>query len=1142
MSVSKKILDHPVLTLCTFVLIAIIAIFSIGNISVALMPDMDMPTIMVTTTYNNAGPETVEKSVTKVLESGLVSVSNLKNMTSTSSEGSSVIQLEFNYGTNMDVAVNDIRDKLDMVKGQLPDNCNSPSIFQFSSDSMPIMTLAINGNRTEEELKRIADEQISDRLEQADGVAQAKVSGGRNSIVRVELDQNRLEAYGLTLSSVSNTLASQNIEVGGGNVSEGTKKYMVRTTGEYESIEEIQKTVVGTYNGYNVKIEDIGSVEMGFEDVTSKVYINGKPGIQISIQKQSGTNTVTVAKNAKAKLEEIKKLIPEDVTIEILNDDSTSVNDTVKELIKSIVEGFILAVAILFIFLRSGKSTFIMAISIPFCILITLTVMSILGITMNMITMTGLILGLGMVVDASVVVLENIYVYRNRGTTAHTAAILGTQEVITSVISGNLTTVCVFIPFFIFKGQLEMLGQLFASLMTVIIIAILSSLFVAIFLVPVLAGKFLKVSNRKENPIKNPILLKGNNLIEKALDKVTQKYKKGLHVVLQHRFATVVIAVGILLLSVVLAGRLNITFMSQFNDSSVGLNVELPLGTKLEETEAVLEDFYNYIQEEVQGYENITVSVGSGNQIFGGGDTSYKGSISITLPDASMQIDNAETVKTKLRKHFNDYPNADFSFDNGMTERMSGSDIDITFRGNNLDELLFISKEVKNLIKENIPAVNEPEIDMKDGLPQIEIKVDRERAAYFGISVMSIANEINYCINGKTATIFNQNGDSYDVVVLLADEDRNDIPDLEKIYVSGKNGIYSVANFAELIRGTGPVSINRENQTRIIHLTASINGRTNAGEIESTIKTLISEKIVLPDSVKISYEGSWQNTQQTSNIFGIVILLAVILVFGVMAGTYESFKEPFINLFTMPFLIVGVVFIHLITGQAFSMVSLIGVVLLIGIVVNNGIILVDQTNLLVRRGLPVNEACEEAGASRLRPVLMTTLTTILAMIPMAFFGSDSSSMTQPIGLCIIGGLTSSTIVTLFIIPVIYSLFNRKKVTEKEENNSQLEKIDQISNLPSIKNDVRIEIVANQSVYSELIENLEKYIPGFNYTIIPLTNGRGDDSYKLGDSTWPETNFMLVAYTDSSTETKVRKVVQYIKNIFPTEGIKIFSMN
>ncbi len=1026
MSVSKKVMEHPVLTICVFALIAIVAFFTLGNMQIDLMPDMDMPVAMVMTSYDNAGPESVEKSVTEVLESGLISVSNLKEMTSESSEGSSLIRLEFNYGTNIDTAINDIRDKLDMVKGSLPDDADSPQIFKFDSSAMPVMTLALNGNRSADELRKLADDEVSDRLEQTAGIAQANVRGGRESIVRIELSQNRLDAYDLTLSSVVSTLASQNIEVGGGSVYEGTRKYMVRTTGEFSSIDEINDTVVGTVNGYDVKLSDIGEAYMGYKDQTSEVFINGLPGVYISLQKQSGSNTVNVANAVYKKIEEIQQILPEGVHLDIISDDSTEVRDTLNSLVESILEGFVLAVLVLFLFLRSVKSTIIMAISIPFSVLITVLVMVAGGITLNMITMTGLILGVGMVVDASVVVLENIYSYRIRGTSARVSAEIGTQEVMSSVISGNLTTICVFIPFFVYKSQLDMLGELFTTLMVVIIIALLSSLFVAMFLVPVLAGKFLPVDNRSEKPIKNPFLKKCDSAIEGAIDFVRDKYRAALRVALHHRFATVLISFTILASSLLLFSHLRVSFMSNYNDTEVGLNVELPLGTKLSETKSVLEQFYEIAKDEVKGYENIIVSVGSSSGMALSSDTSYKGSISITLPDASKQIDSAESVKAKLRRHFEDFPTATFTFDDGKMQQMTGSDIDIALSGNSLEKLLETGKEIQELIKQKVPEATEPELDIEEGLPQVEIKIDRARASSFGISVSSIANEINYSINGKTATTYRADGDDYDVVVLLCDQDRSDIPDLEKIFVNGTSGRYAVSNFAQVVRGTGPVSINREDKTRTVHLTAGITQGSSAGEVENEIKEAIANNMVISEDINVSYEGSWKDTMDTMKILMIVVILAVVLVFGVMAGTYESFKDPFINMFTLPFLIVGVVAIHLITGQSFSMVSMLGVVMLVGIVVNNGIILVDQTNLLVHRGTPLLEACESAGASRLRPVLMTTLTTILGMIPMAFFGDANSSMTQPIGLCIIGGLTSSTLVTLFIIPVLYSLFNQKQ--------------------------------------------------------------------------------------------------------------------
>lgn len=600
-----------------------------------------------------------------------------------------------------------------------------------------------------------------------------------------------------------------------------------------------------------------------------------------------------------------------------------------------------------------------------------------------------------------------------------------------SVISGNLTTICVFIPFFVYKSKLDMLGELFTTLMVVIIIALLSSLVVAMFLVPVLAGKFLPVDNRTEVPINNKFLKKCDSAVEKAISWIRDRYRAALRVALHHRFATVLISFTILSSSVLLFNHLRVTFMSNFNDTEVGLNVELPLGTNLSETKSVLEQFYQIAKDEIKDYENIVVSVGSSSGMSLSTDTSYKGSISITLPDASKQTDSADSVKQKLRRHFEDFPTATFTFDDGKMQQMTGSDIDIALSGNSLEKLVETGNQIKDLIKEKIPEATEPSLDIEEGLPQVEIRIDRARASSFGISVSSIANEINYSINGKTATTYRADGDDYSVVVLLNDQDRGDIPDLEKIYVNGTNGRYAVSNFAQVVRGTGPVSISRENKTRTVHLTAEITAGSNAGEIENQIKQTINENMVIPEEVNVSFEGSWKDTMNTMKILLIVVFLAVILVFGVMAGTYESFKDPFINMFTLPFLIVGVVVIHLVTGQSFSMVSMLGVVMLVGIVVNNGIILVDQTNLLVHRGMKVLEACESAGASRLRPVLMTTLTTILGMIPMAFFGDANSSMTQPIGLCIIGGLTSSTIVTLFIIPVLYSLFNKKEDSQKK---------------------------------------------------------------------------------------------------------------
>ncbi|MDE7140363.1 MAG: efflux RND transporter permease subunit, partial [Treponemataceae bacterium] len=490
MSVTKQTLEHPVLTLMVFVLLGIMGIFVLQNVAMSLWPDIDYPVLSVSATYTNAGPETVEKSITKVLEGALVSLSNLKTMTSTSSEGRSRVNLEFNYGTNLDQAVNDVRDKLDRVTRSLPDDV-TPSIFKMDADAMPILRIAVRGNRSNDDLKQIAEDTIVDVLEQADGVAEASVYGGRTKIVRVELSENRLAAYGLTIATVSSALSKQNLELGGGKINEGRRDFTIRTTGEFTSIEDINNTVIATVNGYDVKLSDLGTAFMGYADATNIVSINGEPGIYVSVTKQSGSNSITVANAVYEKLDELKDMLPTDVTLQIIRDDTDAIRDTLSTLLDSAWQGLLLAVLVLFVFLKSMKSTIIIAISIPLSIVITLLCMNFAGITLNMITMTGLILGVGMIVDASIVMIENIYVYRARGAKPKIAAVLGSSEMVMSVLSGNMTTICVFVPFLFFMRDLGRMGQMFKGIIFTVVIALVSSLFVAIFLVTVLAGHFL---------------------------------------------------------------------------------------------------------------------------------------------------------------------------------------------------------------------------------------------------------------------------------------------------------------------------------------------------------------------------------------------------------------------------------------------------------------------------------------------------------------------------------------------------------------------------------------------------------------------------------------------------------------------------
>ncbi|MBP5465368.1 MAG: efflux RND transporter permease subunit, partial [Treponema sp.] len=619
-----------------------------------------------------------------------------------------------------------------------------------------------------------------------------------------------------------------------------------------------------------------------------------------------------------------------------------------------------------------------------------------------------------------------IYTYRSRGAKARVAAVLGSSEMLMSVFSGNLTTICVFVPFLFFLKDLGMMGQLFKGIIFTVVISLVSSLFVAIFILPVLAGYFLPLTNRNEKPLRNPFF----KLFYAALNKVQDIirdyfYRPVLKAALNHRIITILICVTALIVSLMMIPTMKISMMTGGSDSSVTLRITLPLGTTLSETSRVVNEFQEIIKDEVKGYKTLIVTTGSGGRNGG----SHSGSIEIVLPESSEQIDNSQTIQGKLRPHFADFPSATFSFGRGMRQQMAGDDLDVVVRSSSLDDAMSVAEQIADVMN-SIEDIGEPSIDTDNGLPQLEIVINRTRAYNFGVSVSAVASEIQACIEGKTVTTYTQGGDDYSVKVMLRDQDVKSIPDLEQIFVQGSKGLVAVSNVASITRGYGPVTIRRENRSRIIHITAGILTQTNANVVEQMIKDKIADTFVIPDSVSVSYEGSWKTMNEQTNVYGKIILLAILLVFAVMAATYESFKAPLINITTIPFLIIGVVAIYKITGQTASMLSAIGIIMLVGIVVNNGIILVDYTNLLIDRGYKMKEACLEAGTSRLRPVLMTTLTTILGMLPMCFATSGSAGMVQPIGVAVVGGLTSSTFITLFFIPVLYSLIMREKKQKK----------------------------------------------------------------------------------------------------------------
>jgi HAE1 family hydrophobic/amphiphilic exporter-1 len=1033
MTLSQRVVKRPILVTVAFVLIIIVALYSIRTVPLELMPTASPPYVMVSTIYIGAGPETVEKTVTKVLEASLSSVQGIKSITSTSSDGQSFITLEFNYGKDLDKAANDIRDKVDTIRDSLPDDANTPTIIKLDPNSMPIVKVAVRGNRTTGELKKIAEDTVGPKFEGTDGVSSVSVAGGREEAVRVDITQNRLEAYDLTISDIVNTLASQNIELGAGKLSEGRTEYTIKTTGAFSSVDDdIANAEIAVRDGIPILLKNVASVYNGYKDVETDVYINGTPGVYLNVMKQSGKNTVTVADGIYAAIKQLGTILPSDVKLEVINDSSTQIRGTINDLLVSIVEGAVLILFFVFFFLRSLKNTIIIGITLPIAIIITLFAMYMCGFTLNMMTMAGLLVSIGSIVDASIVIIDSISVYRERGTKPAVAAHIGTQEVIVAVSAGVLTTVVAFVPVLLFMNQLGMMGIMFRDMVFTIIISNLVSLFVAVTIVPVLASRYLPITTRSEKPLKNPVLVAIDSGIGRGIDAVNRAYRRLLTACLKHRLFTVSVIAALIAGSVVLFGpRLRIIFSPPMAENSATLNITMPLGTKFEDTQNVVEKFADIATEELKGIDNVIATTGSSGGFFSS-SLSYEGSLTINLPnDGSKRVDSFETIKTKLRAHFKDYPLVSFAFQVGhrMSER---SDIDATITSNNYEGMNKAAGEILALMKSDMAGeILEPESNTVNGLPQIEINIDRERAASFGISVRTIATEIRNSIKGFAATVYRRGGNEYDVWVRLRPADRSKAVDLKNIFVMSNDGErIPVASLASIKKNAGPVTIHRTNQMRTIDLTGTLAASQQANKVEAKLQSLIKSKLTIPSDVYITYTGSWSELAgQTENLMMIVIL-SLLLVWGVMAAQYESLKDPFINLSTIPIMIIGVLAAYFLKGQDLSMFSLLGIVMLIGIVVNNGILLVDATNLARARGAKLMQACIEGGASRFRPVLITGGAVIIGVIPMAFFPSDNSAITQPIGLAVLGGLVTATFITLVIVPVVYYLVNKRDAKRK----------------------------------------------------------------------------------------------------------------
>jgi HAE1 family hydrophobic/amphiphilic exporter-1 len=1034
---AKTVVNRPTTVFIIFCLLLGLGAFALANLHIDLFPEINPPYLLVMTRYPGAGPEEVERTITRTVEAALASVSSLEEVTSSSSKGSSTVFMEFTYGTDLTDAANSVRDSLERVRTVLPTGAESPMIFKLDPSMMPIMGLTVMGNRTPEELREIADDTIIPRIEQTPGVATANLMGGREKIITVEIPQTRLEAYGLTVSQIQQMLASNNNQTAAGTITEEGMSYILTTMGEYKSLEEIRNTVIsyqggGLVNGKalprSVYLRDLANVYEGYRDQTSTVLVNGSPSVMLTVQKQSGKNSVQTANELRRRLVRIEQEIPQDISISERFNTTDEIENSIGQVTSSAISGAVLAILILFIFLRSIKPTVIIGVSIPVSLLVTIMLMYFAGLTLNLMTLAGLVLGVGMLVDNSIVILENIYHYREKGAKLRPAAILGTQEMLVAISASTLTTICVFLPMVMFKNLLGMGGELFAGLAFTVVISLSISLFSALFLVPILSSHYLPLVTRKQKPLTGP-LVDLDKKFEGFFIWLDEKYRRAVRKVLKHKGWVILALVVLFAGSMTLIPVIGWVFMPQEEADNVSVNATLPMGAALAQTEETLQQLQGIVEREIDksAYKELILNAGGGGMFSSGGSNS--GSLRINLVDYKNRVLTADDIKSRLRSHFNEFPGVSFSFSGGFGGgSMGGTPVDVVLRTDDLVKGKALADRIAALIKEKIPEATEPVVDLKDGLPQIEIEIDREKLYALGLNTYTVGNEIKAAVDGITATQYKSGGTDYDVVLILAEADRSTRPALDHIFINSQVpgiGRVPLSSFATYKEGTGPLTITRENQSRVIHVTAGAVKGTKLNVITDKVRNLITSEVPAEEDVIIEYAGDTAELAEMMRTFVLILVVAAFLVFGVMASLFESFRDPFIIIFTIPLSMIGIVWIYLITGEPFNIMTAVGLLVLLGVIVNNGIVLVDYTNLLRKRGYLLVDACVEAAGNRLRPILMTTLTTILGLIPMAFFPGEGSEMVGPIGKTVLGGLTFGTLMTLFLMPTIYAIMNKK---------------------------------------------------------------------------------------------------------------------
>ena len=1011
MNIADFCLKHKVTTIMAYVLIVVFGIMGFTSLPLALLPDIELPMAVVYTTYSNAGPQEVENMVTKTIESACASVSGMDEIQSISSEGSSMVMVTFADGTDMDEAMVDLRDRIDRVKGFLPEDADAPMTMTIDVDAMPVVTVGLKGADLAE-LQAIAEDDIQPALERIDGVASVDIAGGYENEIAIDTDADRLAGYGLSVSYIAQMLAAENIALPAGEVQSGDQSFSVRADGEFSSVSDIANTLIPLPTGGTVRLSEVANVYVAPKEQTAIAKIGGEPCITISVNKQSDTNTLQVAERAKDALDEVTALQPT-LDWSLLMDQSDMINMTVDSVVQNIVFGVLLAAIVLFVFLRDLGATAVISVSMPICIISVFLIMQVFDITMNMMSLGGIAMGVGMIVDNSIVVLENIFHYRSDGCDRFVSCVEGTKEVALSISASTLTTVAVFLPIGLSGG---LSGMMFREFCITICSLLLASLLIALTLVPVLCYALLDRGGKHRMRMPDT----GHDIADRPL---MRKYKELLAHFITHRKKAIIISGAMIVAflgSIAIAG---VELMPQMDESMVAIGVEMPVGSDLEDVSAMADRAVDIALEQVPEIESIYYSTGGASMSTT--STANSASITVNLVDKSDRDRSSQQVADDLRPYMQDLAGAEISVEASGTMDMSsmtGDAISVTLRGDDYDKLSQTAEQLAGQLAA-LPGAIEVSSSASEQVPEVEITLNRANASRFGLTAATIGQAVRGELSGQTATQLKVNGEEITVTVRGDSRAETSIDALKSVMIPTQTGgsvpLSLVANVETVL---APQSINRLNQSRTVTITGGAADTVSTAEMSQAVQGVL-DTFELPDGITYETGGEMEEMINTFTQLAYALIVALGLVYFVLASQFESFVMPVIIMTILPIGLLGSLFTLPLTGNKISMVAFIGVIMLAGTVVNSSIVLIDYMNIRRKRGEDKDTAILNACPRRVRPVLMTTLTTVLGLLPMVFSNGEGAEMMRPMAIVMITGMVVSTIVTLLFTPVYYSLID-----------------------------------------------------------------------------------------------------------------------